>query len=143
MKWVLRLFIDGGHHITIPKYAISGIIGAALNILLLYMLKDIVGFHYLNATFISFLSGIALAFFLHKFWTFRDNNLGRLPKQLSLYLLIAIVNLFLNMPLMYLLVEKVGLWYIYSQLVIVIALGAVSYLINNVITFKKHHRIFN
>lgn len=137
----MNLFYKNNKHHTIQfsKYFIAGTIGVIANILLLYILADVAGLHYLNATFISFISGIFIGFILQKFWTFSDNNLKRLPRQLSLYSLIAVTNLFLNLPLMYLLVDKRDIWYINAQIIVMIFLGIVSYVINTLLTFRKQY----
>lgn len=130
---------DECHTTLVTKYFISGAAGALANIFLLYLLEGPLGFYYLYSTVVSYVGGFFVSFLFHKYWTYRDTNHSRLPKQLTFYASVALMNLFLNIPLMYFFVEKLGVGVIISQLVIIILLGIIGYVVNTRHTFKERH----
>ncbi len=108
------------------KYLVSGGIAAATNIGTLYLFVSVLHFWYITASGISFIVTFVVSFTLQKFWTFNDQNLEVLKKQIGLSFVIAIVNLLLNILYMYGLVEYVHLHYLYAQVLTtaIIAIGS-------------------
>ena len=87
----------GSKYFKILRYLISGSIAAATNLGTLYLLVSVLNFWYIVASGVSFIATFVVSFILQKFWTFNDHNLDVLKKQIGLSLVIAAVNLFLNM----------------------------------------------
>lgn len=122
---------------TIIKYIISGGTAAVVQLGLLYVLTDIVGLWYIISSSIAFVVALLTSFFLQKFWTFRDDNIGRMKKQFAIYTAIGIVNFILNPTLLYIVVDFLNVWYLLGQVIVSAVLAISSYLINKFITFKK------
>lgn len=120
------------------RYFVSGGAGAATNLAVLYVLADTAGVYYLTAATLAFLSGIIVGFSFQKFWTFRDAHWGTLPRQFIFYGAVSTANLFLNIALLYLFVERAHLWYIYAQALAIVILNSISYLIHRHITFREY-----
>ena len=67
---------------------------------------------------------------LQKLWTFRDKTTHVVGRQVVLYALMVTTFYFSNAVLLYLLVEYLGLWYMYAQVLISILLTIASFLIS-------------
>jgi putative flippase GtrA len=88
------------------------------------------------ATTASFLIAFSISFLLQKFWTFR-NKQKRYMKQLGYYLVINLLNLFVNVSLMVFLVDHLKIHYMISQVIVLGGLGITSYLLYKYLVFKK------
>lgn len=118
------------------KYVFSGGTAAVVDFVLLYSLTDLIGFWYLYSAIMAYVASFFTAFFLQKFWTFRDSNLGRMKKQLTIYASIAVASLALNSIMMYFLVSILFVWYLAAQFISSGILAIGSFLINKAITFR-------
>ena len=108
-----------------------------INLVALYFFTDIVGIYYLISTILAFLISFSVSFTLQKFWTFQDNSRDHLHIQLPLYLGMQLTNITLNAALMFVFVEYLHVWYLYSQAVISLGLAAVIFFLNKKYIFKK------
>ena len=77
-----------------------------------------------------------ISFTLQKFWTFRDDRTTDMHIQVGKYFLVALVNLALNTALMYVLVDRFGIWYILSQIIIGLSIAVGSYFVYKKIIFR-------
>lgn len=101
----------------LSRFLISGTTAAAVHVGVLYILAEYFGVWYLFASSGSFIAAFAVSFTMQKFWTFRDKDKAKIKRQLPQHLTVAFGNFLLNIGLMYLFVEYVGIWYILAQLV--------------------------
>lgn len=99
------------------RYLIAGFTGAGTQIGLLYVFTDIVGFWYIYSSLLAFIAAIMVSFTLQKFWTFADKEIKKVHHQFVRYLVVAILGIFINTICMYLLVDILGLWYIFAQII--------------------------
>jgi putative flippase GtrA len=77
----------------------------------------------------AFVLNNVVNFLIQKFWTFKSNDTGAVPRQLSLYFVMGVCFLVANTLLLYLLVEYVHLYYLIAQLILTILLTIVSFVI--------------
>ena len=126
----------GSKYFKILRYLISGSIAAATNLGTLYLLVSVLNFWYIVASGVSFIATFVVSFILQKFWTFNDHNLDVLKKQIGLSLVIAAVNLFLNMMYMYGLVAYAHLHYMYAQVLTTILIAIGSFIAYQYFVFK-------
>ncbi|OGY90845.1 MAG: hypothetical protein A3H70_03890 [Candidatus Komeilibacteria bacterium RIFCSPLOWO2_02_FULL_48_11] len=146
----LRGFIDGylaahfpvvskllNRHKTGVKYLFAGGTAAAVNLMLLYVLTDIIGVWYLTSSVVAFIASFITSFVLQKFWTFRDPGLGRIKKQFAIYIVLGAINFFSGPALLYVFVEVFHIWYLFGQVLAMGLLAAANYFINKFVTFKK------
>src|SRR3989338_4767276 len=114
----LRGFIDGylaahfpvvskllNRHKPGVKYLFAGGTAAAVNLMLLYVLTDIIGVWYLTSSVVAFIASFITSFVLQKFWTFRDPGLGRIKKQFAIYIVLGAINFFSGPALLYVFVD--------------------------------------
>ena len=115
----------------------SGGMAAAVDFSLLYILTDWTGLWYLASAAIAYVASFFTAFFLQKFWTFRDASMERIKKQFLIYGTIAIVSLIINSIMMYVLVSLAHIWYMTAQFITSGVLAIGSFVVNRSITFKN------
>ena len=118
------------------KYIISGCTGAFVNLATLFILTEFAHVYYLLSAIAAFFVSLAVGFNLQKRWTFRDNN-KKVFKQAALYSIITSANLFINMALLYFLVEKLDVWYMLAQVVIYGSLSVFSFILYKFLVFRK------
>jgi len=133
------LGVNENHQTLLIRYFVSGLVGAVVNILILYLLEGLLGYFYLYSVTASYFSGFVVAFLFHKYWTYKDGNHLRLPRQLIFYSIVAGSNYFLNISIMYFSVNKLGMGVIVSQIIIIILLGIIGYIVNTRHTFKDRN----
>lgn len=119
------------------RFVIAGFCAFAINLAALYFFTDIVGIYYLISTVLAFLISFSVSFTLQKLWTFQDNSRDHLHIQIPAYLGMQLTNVSLNAALMFVFVEYLHIWYLYSQAVISLCLAAVIFFLNKKYIFKK------
>ena len=120
----------------IIRYLTSGGTAALVNFSLLYALVELGNFWYLSSAIMSFGLAFFVGFGLQKFWTFQDNNKKRMPYQMSLYFTLGLVNLGINTLSMYILVDKLHIWYMFSQMFVSAFLAIISFVIYKFVIFS-------
>ncbi len=122
------------------KYIISGGMAAAVDLGGLFILTEIAGVWYLFSAVIAFVLSLLTSFLLHKFWTFRENSLQRIKKQFIFFTALALLNLALNILLLYVAVDILNIWYMAAQFVIMGVLAFMNFIINKTITFRHENK---
>ena len=77
------------------KYIVSGGTAALVDLSVLNLLDNL-GIHYILSVNIAFIIAFGVSFSLQKYWTFRDSKEGKTHHQAFIYLIVSIVNAFLN-----------------------------------------------
>jgi putative flippase GtrA len=115
------------------KFFIAGTFSGTVDLILLFIfLWDII-----FSTSAAFILTFLVSFSLQKLWTFRNYSRKRLPRQLTLYLAGAFLNLNLNALAMHFLVNNLGVWYLLAQFAVNLILGFLNFLNYKFIVFKK------
>jgi putative flippase GtrA len=121
----------------IIRYIFSGVTASFSNFVILYFLVQKLQFWYLTSAIISFCCGIIVSYCLQKFFTFKDKSNRRVMLQFSGFLFFNLIMLGLNTLLMYVFVDIIGLWYLFSQFFISGCTAFVNYMVFNKIIFKN------
>lgn len=132
--WIEKTF---GQYAVIVRYFISGGSSFGTNIIVLYLLTEYLKVYYLVSAVLSFLIAFVVSFFMMKHWTFQDVSTDGVHKQMSAYLGVALMNLLLNTALVYLFVEYMGIWYIFSQVAASLIIAVSSFFIYKYLIFAK------
>lgn len=103
----------------------------------LYFFTSFCGIWYIISSSLAFLIAYFVSFSLQKFWTFRDNGREKIRQQMSLYFVVGVINLLLNAAGMYLLVDELGVMYLFAQIIVGAALGFSSFIIYKFVIFEK------
>lgn len=114
----------------LPKFLASGIIGISVNLGLFHALY-VIGVPYLTGSVVSFAFALSVGFILQKYWTFEDRGRERLHAQFASYAALALFNLALNTGIVFMLVEKLSVYYLLAQ-----AIGAALVAIDSFIAYQ-------
>lgn len=109
------------------RFIISGGLAAVVNILMLYILTEYAGIWYVISAGLSFIAAFGVSFVLQKYWAFRNRRMQGTQTQMAFHLTTALLNLCLNVVLIYVLVEFAGVWYIFAQIIAAILIAFESF----------------
>ncbi len=132
--WLVRLL---ARHKVLVKYFFSGGTAVAVNLFALYVFTDLLRVWYVASSVVAFCISLSIGFLLQKFWTFHDNNMRSIKRQMVMYIAVGVLNVILGPTLLYAVVETFGIWYMFAQFLVMVALASESYLLNRFITFRK------
>ena len=119
------------------KYFLVGGIGVGVNLGLLYVLTDFLGIWYILSQGIAIAVSITNNFFLHRYWTFKNEIVE--PKTLERYIkffIVSVVGMCIQLGLTFVLVENFGIYYLYAAVLSIISASAFNYLLNRKWTFE-------
>lgn len=118
------------------RFIIAGGFVALTQIYVLYILTDIFLIWYLYSSMLSFVYACVSSFFLQKFWAFKDYEKKNALAQFVKFVIVAVIGISINTTFMYLLVDLIGLWYVFSQFVTGIIVAIINFLIYKFFIFK-------
>lgn len=121
----------------IVRYVTSGGAAAVTNLASLFLLVHYGGVYYLHASVFAFIISVAVSFTMQKFWTFHDMQTHDVHAQFARYTLVVVANLLLNTVLMYLLVEKAGVWYLLAQFLTSLVVAGTGYFAYHLLVFRE------
>lgn len=98
------------------KYVISGAISTVTNLGSFFILEHYFNIYYLYGSILSLLISTLVSFVLQKFWTFDDQITNTIYLQFILYVAITLGNLAINTAVVYILVDRMHIWYLLAQL---------------------------
>ena len=102
------------------RYLITGFSSAAIELTLLFVLRDTAGLTVLMANSIALTIVFWFNFLMNRFWSFKSK--ANIKRQLVMYLVLFVFNLATSDLIMYLLTVKLSLQYLIAK---VFAIGAV------------------
>lgn len=107
------------------RYLLSGGTAAGVNILSFFVFTHYFNIWYIHSSLISYSMAFGVSFMLQKLWTFKIVSLGRIKKELILYLIVFVVGNILNTIMLFSLVEYMHLHYLIAQIISngIIAIG--------------------
>lgn len=117
------------------RFLVSGGLAAIVNLSILYILTEWMGWWYLASATISFIVSILVGFLLQKLWTFNHLQEHRTRRQFFLYSVWMLLYLGLNLGLMYLLVDGIKVYYLVSQFITSGLLAVLSFFVYSRIVF--------
>ncbi len=139
---IIELIDRFTRHVAI-RFIISGGTSAFVDLVVLYVLNSVLGFHYLISAVLAFIVAFGVSFTLHKFWTFKSHGESA-RKQAIMYLGTSLFGLFLNTLLMYIFVDYILSGFLVNQMEIKVILAqiAVGIIVAFVSFFLSHHFVF-
>lgn len=117
------------------RFLIIGALSLIFSLLLLYVLVEWAGMHYLGATVVVFISANLISFALNKYRNFRTRN-EYFFGEMGRYYLVMLSSLLLNLLLMYVLVDVWELWYFLAGIVSAIVLTVYNFLLHVYFSFR-------
>jgi dolichol-phosphate mannosyltransferase len=139
LRHLYSLMRRKGELLRFVKFCLVGLSGVLVNLGLLYLLTEFAGLYYLISAAISIESSIVSNFILNNFFTFADRRLPgakSFVNRLLRFNLVSLAGLAINMGVLGLLTEVVGIYYLISQLFGIAAAILWNYLVNTWWTWR-------
>lgn len=124
------------HRLT--RFVVVGAVAVGMNLVLFALLVGVLGWGYLAATVVIFFLVTSGAFIFNRRWVFGFD--GAVAPSLGRYYVITAVSLALNLILMRVLVETVGLHYLVASVVNSLLFAAANFAAHTRITFGQPSR---
>jgi putative flippase GtrA len=102
------------------RYLITGISSAAIEFALLFVFKDLVGLTVIQANSAALSIVFWFNFLINRYWSFKSKS--DIKRQLAMYAVLFIINLFASDFIMYILVSLLHFMYLVAK---VFAIGAI------------------
>lgn len=115
------------------RYFFSGGVAALVNIGVFSLLLYRVRMWYLLASVLSFTLSFVVSFYMQKYWTFKDGSRKETKQQMFWYMVITLTNLGINVLLMMLFVDGIGIHPIIAKVLTLVVLALWSFFI-----YKKY-----
>lgn len=100
----------------ILKFGVVGGIAFVIDYVLLYILTEFVGIHYLISSIISFTVSVIFNYILSIKWVF-DVKKKQGTKEFIIFIILSVIGLLINSLIMYLMVDILKIHYMISKLV--------------------------
>lgn len=126
----------------ILKYATTSGIAFSLDLFLLYLFVEFLGFYYLLAAGIAFTMAHSTNYIMQRKWGFKETKTNLL-KAYTYFFCFGILGIFMTLFLLALLVENFGINYILGRIIIAFSIGLFNFIFNYTITFKMTHELFS
>lgn len=101
----------------VAKFGIVGVVATVLDFLILYILADFIGLHYLTAAALAFVAATLFNYAASMRYVF-TSRFGEAEKrqELLLFVTLSVIGLGLNQVLMWLFVDQVALHYLVAKI---------------------------
>ena len=126
---LLALRFGGVLH-RVTRFGLVGASGIVVNVLLLAAFTDLAGLHYLVSAILATQGSTLSNFALAETWVFSDRSTGRLRlRRLGQFLLVNNGTLLLRGPFLVILTSGLGIHYLVSNVITLLALGLARYIV--------------
>ncbi|MEE9583374.1 MAG: GtrA family protein, partial [Dehalococcoidales bacterium] len=139
LRHIYSLMKRSGELARFIKFAVVGASGVGVNMGLLWLLTEVGGLFYLLSAAIAIETSIITNFILNNYFTFADRSqpgVKHFFSRLFRFNLVSLAGLGINLAILWLLTEGLGVFYLLSNLVGIAAATLWNYLANNWWTWK-------
>lgn len=138
VKHLINLMRRTGELRRFLKFCLVGLSGVLVNMGLLWFLTELVGLYYLVSAAISIETAIISNFILNDIFTFRDRHQGGglFCRRLLRFNLVSLAGLGINMGILWILTDILGVFYLVSNLLGIAAATLWNYSVNTWWTWK-------
>lgn len=130
---IMKRLIERHRHFLM--YVLIGVIATAVDMLIFFLLSDVLGLHYIISNIISVFVGIFTSFELNSRFNFKKTNL-RMRRLIS-FTVVCLLGMAMGSLLLALFYSQLGITKYIAKVLSVILAGVFQYLFNKNITFKK------
>ncbi len=116
------------------KYGLVGLSNTAITLLIIFLLSNLLNFHYMVANAIGYTAGFINSFILNRAWTFQASH-NSWHFQFFKFLGVTAVCYALQLGFLYLLVDRLKVSENYAQIIAMIFYTAISFIINKIFVF--------
>ena len=127
--------------LKLSKFLIIGFLGTIINVGILFLLTDYIGFYYIFSEIIAFCISLAHNFMANKVFTFKEKLKQEVFMKFSLYLSINLITLGINLMILYLLVEYFQIWYIFAEVFAILTTSILNFAGNYKWTFPSESKV--
>jgi len=115
-----RLFFERTEDTKIQffRYIFVGGVATIIDMGSLYVFTSMAGIHYLISAAIAFVFGVMANYLMSIVWVFKTT--GNFKREITLFVIIGLGGLILNEIIIWLLVEKVSLYYMIAKAIAVV-----------------------
>jgi len=115
-----RLFFERTEDTKIQffRYIFVGVVATIIDMGSLYVFTSMAGIHYLISAAIAFVFGVMANYLMSIVWVFKTT--GNFKREITLFVIIGLGGLILNEIIIWLLVEKVSLYYMIAKAIAVV-----------------------
>jgi len=132
--FILKIRNSAGKELV--QYTLVGISGILINLFLLYFLTEFFNFYYILSAFLAGIAGGLYCFSIDKVWIFKEKLQTRFFREYTTYIMIGGISLILKLFLLYFLTSIIGIYYIFSQAIVIASLGIFTFVCNEIWTFR-------
>ena len=118
-------------------FIISGGTAALTNLVIYYTLLRVVGVWYLYSSITSFIISVVVGFYLQKYLTFENTSKSETLKQMSMFSLVSLLNLGINVLLMLFFVEITHFDQIFAKVCTLAVLACWNFFVYENFVFKQ------
>ena len=122
--------------VQVFRYIFAGGAAYAVDYISLITLTEVFGIYYLVSAAIAFLLGTAVSYFMNVGWVFNKRTFDSRHVEISIFLIIGVIGLFLNQWSIWFFTEKVGFFYLYSKIIATIIVVLVNFFARKYILFR-------
>ncbi|MFC4323035.1 GtrA family protein [Litchfieldia salsa] len=116
------------------RYSLVGVVCTAIYFLAMFLCVEVNNIEPVLSSGISFLIMTIFSYMLNKKYTF-GGSYGH--KELIKFFIVASIGFVLNILIMYIIVTKLSMNYLISELVTILIIPLVNFILNNYWTFKS------
>ncbi|MDO5844313.1 MAG: glycosyltransferase family 2 protein [Methanocorpusculum sp.] len=123
----------------ILKFGIVGLSGIFVNTAVLFAFTEWAHLYYLISSFFAIEASIITNFILNDFWTFKggsNNKFSRKWKRFLSYQVISICGTLINMGVLFIFTDLVGLWYIAANIIGILVAFIWNFFVNRNVTWR-------
>ncbi|MDD3178563.1 MAG: GtrA family protein [Candidatus ainarchaeum sp.] len=125
------------HFRKIGKYLFFSVIATLVDIVCLYIFTEFLNVFYLVSASLSYCVGMVIAFFGNKKYTFENKTDKKNITKFIEFTIISLIGLVLNIILIKIFTENLGLWYILSKIITVVIIFFAKYIAHKKIVFRN------
>ncbi|MFV0471539.1 MAG: GtrA family protein [Paludibacteraceae bacterium] len=130
----------GNIYIQMFRYFVSGGIAFVVDFLLLYLLTEKIGLHYIVSTIISFLAGLTITYLLSIYWVYDNRRFDNRKIELIIFILLGAVGLALTSFLMWLFTDIFHIYYMISKIFTTIVVSLWNFIAKKILLFPGKTR---
>jgi len=138
-KNILSAIFTNESFIRFIKYTLVGTCSSTLDVGGLYALVQYGHVSVLVAATISYIVTAFIGYLLNRIWTFKSND-TKYEIQFVKYLTVSLIGLLFNNITMFILIDAMNVWYIFSKIYALLVVLIWTYWGNNKWTFKSKNR---
>ena len=110
------------------KFAVVGASGTIIGLAALWIMTEKMEWYYLLAYAFAFVLSASHNYSWNSLWTFKDKQAN--AKGFSKYLTVSTITLGINLTLMFVLTDIIGLWYMFSAVTVTIIIFLINFLMS-------------